>query len=150
MTLKQFLYGCISVGFLDEKENTGVQNGNEQLQKLFIQNAENQRIPIFDLHPKSSAGKEIRINPRVITYFGSTLGLLYLSENEIIGNVCFANSDEIRSDFKTTFTESDILEYVYGCLQSDGIRVTKTLDTIQLKFPKNKEEFWQIISSNKH
>lgn len=144
MTLEQFLYRCISESLLEKKENVGLLDITEQLQKLFLQNTENQKIPIFILKDTSSSTSKIILNREVISCFSKTLGLLYLSENEITGNVCFANSDEIQHDFKTTLTKSDLLEYTLGCLKTE-MKVTKRLDATRLKLPKKPEEFWKMV-----
>lgn len=47
------------------------------------------------------------------------LGLIHLNKTEITGNVCFANSDELRAEFKETFTSVDLMNYEFAVLHSE-------------------------------
>lgn len=77
------------------------------------------------------------------------LNLTYTSEKEPNGNVCFANNEEVRPDFKETFTTKDLLDYIYAILHSQAYREKyKTFLKIEfpkLANPKDTDTFWKLV-----
>ena len=87
----------------------------------------------------------------IVTQISAKLGLTFIPEQEPEGNVCMANSKEVRRDFKTTFTPADIMDYIYAVLHSPTYRVKcKELlegDFRGVPYPKNAITFWQLVKS---
>ncbi len=138
MTLEQFVFRWMD--FVTEGQNSGMENKTDELLKLYVIEENSKKTPLFILNDQNI----LDVNPKIAAVFSKIVGLLFIHENEEKGNVCFANSDEIRNDFKTTFTKSDILTYTLGCLKTES-KVAKRIDISRLKLPKKPEEFWKMV-----
>lgn len=77
-----------------------------------------------------------------------SLGLDFVPEEED-GNVCLANSGEVRSDSRSTFAPIHLLDYIYAVLHSPTYRETYKeflkIDFPRVPYPKDQEEFWQLV-----
>jgi hypothetical protein len=140
MTLNQFIFRFPIAGVFEESKKNGLESKTENLLKISFEKSDNNTIPLFVFNDKNI----LELNPQIMTVFSTTVGLLFIHENETTGNTCFSNSPEIRNDFKTTFTKSDILDYTFACLKVN-IKEKKQIDTTGLKLPKNQEEFWKMV-----
>jgi hypothetical protein len=74
---------------------------------------------------------------KLISRFEKATGLIFINENEAEGNVCYANDAVLRSEYKTTFTEKDIKNYILG--------LSQTQNTQNITLPKDAETFWEIV-----
>ena len=74
------------------------------------------------------------ITPKLISQFEKATELTFINENEVAGNVCYANDATLRPDFKTTFTEKDLKHYILGLPQTQN-----------LTLPKDAATFWKTI-----
>lgn len=73
------------------------------------------------------------------------LGLLFINQTESEGNVCFGNSNELRAEFKETFTSVDLMNYEFAISHSE-----KYKDFISSDFvPNNREIFWELVALGK-
>mgnify|MGYP003583495161 CR=1 FL=1 len=92
---------------------------------------------IDDLFQETS--EIIFINKDVVKYFANHLGLLFLEEQES-GNVCFANSDEVRSEYKQSFKLIDVLDYIYAFGHSTAFKESqKVILSSETVF------FWKLV-----
>lgn len=66
------------------------------------------------------AESSVVINPEIINQISKTLQLAFINDEEMerTGEVCFANSREVRPEFRLTFTSKDALDYMYAVLYS--------------------------------
>ena len=80
------------------------------------------------------------IQPEIILQFETKLGLFYISEKTSEGNLCFSNHEEIRADFKQTFTKIDILNYINAFLH---LPINK--DLLKIPYPKDTKTFWELV-----
>ena len=87
-------------------------------------------------------------NPEIIKEIAAKLGLEFVAEKEPEGNVCLANSSEVRDEYKTSFAPIDLLDYIYAVLHSPNYRETYKeflkIDFPRVPFPK-PETFWQLV-----
>ena len=73
-------------------------------------------------------------------------GLMFILEKDVEGNICMANSKEVRPEFRQTFSPTDILDYFYGILHSSNFRSAQNKSSkINLPYPKNAEIFWKLV-----
>lgn len=70
------------------------------------------------------------------------LGLLFIDQNESESNVCFATSDELRPEFKETFTSVDLMHYEFAVLHSEKYKEFITSDLV----PKERKIFWELVA----
>lgn len=67
---------------------------------------------------------------------------LDLDETAAATNVCFANSPEVRADFRTTFNKLDIINFIVGEYPAG-----KTyFRTTEILFPGDPISFWTAIA----
>ena len=87
-------------------------------------------------------------NPEIIKEIAAKLGLEFVAEKEPEGNVCLANSSEVRDAYKTSFAPIDLLDYIYAVLHSPTYRETYKeflkIDFPRVPYPK-PETFWQLV-----
>ena len=82
------------------------------------------------------------ITPEIIQQFKTKLGLSYISENSIEGNLCFANNSELRQEFKLTFTNNDILNYINAFCDESMNNAT-----YKIPYPKDTLTFWKCVET---
>lgn len=140
MTLKQFIFQFRLLDFITEDQIIKTENKTDELIKLAFIGIDSNKTSLLILNNQDI----FDVNPKITVVFSKIVGLLFIHENEEKGNVCFANSNEIRNDFKTTLTKSDILYYTLGCLKKEMKEANRT-DIGRLKLPKTPEEFWKIV-----
>jgi len=78
------------------------------------------------------------------------IGLTFVPEKEPQGNVCMANSSEVRAEFRETFTTRDILDYIYAALHSPADQ-EKSKEILKINFPKiplpkDAKTFWESVA----
>lgn len=88
------------------------------------------------------------LDPKILSKIEKSLGLDFVPEEEE-GNVCMANSGEVRGDFRTTFAPIHLLDYIYAVLHSPTYRETYKeflkIDFPRVPYPENQEQFWQLV-----
>lgn len=87
-------------------------------------------------------------NPEILNEIAAKLELEFVAEKEAEGNVCLANSSEVRDQYKTSFSPLDLLDYIYAVLHSPIYRETYKeflkIDFPRVPYPK-PETFWQLV-----
>lgn len=114
-------------------------------------------FPLF-LYPENSAQQKIEdhesvrvpnLNEKIVQEIEEKLGLDFVPEKEPEGNVCMANSPEVRNDYKTMFAPIDLLDYIYAVLHSPTYRAKYKeflkIDFPRVPYPKDAETFWQLV-----
>lgn len=72
---------------------------------------------LTEIFQKSNSEKTI-INKDILKRFSNHLGLLLFLEEQESGNICFANSDEVRPEYRQSFRLIDFLDYTYAFMHS--------------------------------
>jgi len=94
----------------------------------------------------------------IIKKIERNLGLAFLPENYPVGqggvlnsfgSVCFADSPEVRVDYRLTFDPIHLLDYIYAVWHSPGYRNKKwksqVVDHTAVPGPTNPEAFWKLV-----
>ncbi|SEF42069.1 type ISP restriction/modification enzyme [Flavobacterium urumqiense] len=88
-------------------------------------------------------------NAEIISQIAKLLGLTFVAEKELEGNVCMANNPEVRPEFRETFAPIDILDYIYAVLHSPTYREKYKeflkIDFPKIPFPKDTKTFWDLV-----
>jgi len=71
----------------------------------------------FDVLFQKATSEIIVVNNNAIKIFADHVGLLFLEEKES-GNVCFANSEEVRPEYRQSFKLINLLDYIYAFMHS--------------------------------
>ncbi|MEN2487568.1 hypothetical protein AAYQ05_07185 [Flavobacterium sp. B11] len=80
----------------------------------------------------------ILLNNEAVKLFANRLGLLFLEEKES-GNVCFANSEEVRPEYRQSFRLIDFLDYIYAFMHSVVYKETQ-----KIIISSEKDFFWKL------
>lgn len=87
------------------------------------------------------------LNQSLIRAISTRLGIAFIPENNDLGDVCFANSDEVRPEFKTTFTPIAIFDYCYALLQhhffEENLPKWTAANELKIPFPNDIVLFWK-------
>jgi len=93
--------------------------------------------------------KKKYLSAEIIKQFADRLGLAFVDENEPQGNVCFANNEEVRGEFKTAFTAMNLLDYFYAVSHSTNDRDDQEeileMDFAAIPLPSDSKEFWELV-----
>lgn len=100
----------------------------------------------------STDGEQKRVpnlNPEIVKQIAEGLGLQFVSEKEGEGEVCFANSADVRPEFRNTFAPIDLLDYIYAVLHSPAYREKYKeflkIDFPRVPYPTDTAIFWQLV-----
>lgn len=106
-------------------------------------------INLAALFEKAEESREEEvINIEIINQMANTLGLLFINQKVGAGNVCFANSQDLRPEFKQSFTLTDVLDYSAAVLHTKIYhRANKDIDFVKIPFPKDAAFFWKLVQS---
>lgn len=90
------------------------------------------------------------LNAAIVQQIASKLGLLFVHEKETEGNVCMADGQEIRPEYRPTFAPIDLLDYIYAVLHSPTYRETYKeflkSDFPRVPYPKDAATFWALVA----
>lgn len=70
------------------------------------------------------------------------LNLTFIEETEPEGNVCFANSDQLRPEFKEVFTSADLSNYQYAVSHARKNKEALSIESL----PKDRHTFWKLVA----
>ncbi len=93
---------------------------------------------------KADRGEAI-LNPEIINQVADCLGLLFINEKGTEGNVCFVNSNELRPEFRQSFTSIDLLDYCYAVLHSTINEFSK-INSIRIPITSDSSIFWELVN----
>lgn len=88
--------------------------------------------------------EEYVINIEIINQIANALGLMFINQKEKEGNVCFANNQDLRPEFKQSFTLLDLLDFSYAVLNS-RIYHQRKQDFLEIPIPSDSCIFWQLV-----
>ncbi|WP_286744481.1 5-formyltetrahydrofolate cyclo-ligase [Roseivirga sp. UBA1976] len=80
----------------------------------------------------------LSLQPDFIERTSSRLDLSYLEQPALEGGLCFAESNGVRPEFRSTFGKKDILEIVTLQMHSSQVNLEKD----KVHFPQNSQEFF--------
>ncbi len=78
------------------------------------------------------------LNPSFIALLSGHLQITY-QENDTVENTCFADSKELMADYRTTFSQKDVINYIL--IQMEDKPISK--ERLQIKMPENPMEFFK-------
>lgn len=110
------------------------------------------RYPYLEIKGQLGTGQFAECIPNldleVVDEMAEKLGLTFVFKKETESNVCFIDSPEIRDDYKSTFTPTDILAYFYAVLQTPTYSrsmKSRNFDFSHIPHPKNPDVFWKWV-----
>ncbi|WP_417444534.1 type ISP restriction/modification enzyme [Joostella sp.] len=89
----------------------------------------------------------------IVNEISSVISLPFIFEQETEANVCYANSSELRDDYKTSFTLFDVLDYMYAVLhaplQRESNKELININSNGLLLPKDTNTFWESVKTGR-
>ncbi len=86
-------------------------------------------------------------SPEILKNIEEKLALPYVSEKGEDGNLCMANSPEVRYEYKDSFTAKDLLDYMYAVLHSprylEKFKHLSKIDVVEVSYPNDQNRFWK-------
>tara|TARA_R110001599_G_scaffold184247_4_gene377744 strand:- start:261 stop:581 length:321 start_codon:yes stop_codon:yes gene_type:complete len=56
-------------------------------------------------------------------------------------NVCFAESEELRPEFRNSYTSTDLVNYIHADLNN-----AEQPDLMKITYPENTAVFWDLVA----
>ncbi len=146
--------------FKTGNDYTHVFISNKMIESSYVSNRTSEITSTFPLYlyPETDGQQTIEesterkpnLNQEIVNKIAEKLGLSFVPEQETEANVCFANSTELRDEYKTTFAPIDILDYIYAVLHSPTYREKYKeflkIDFPRVPYPKDSNTFWELVS----
>ena len=95
---------------------------------------------------------DLVIEKKLISQISEKLKLAFIKDEGkgMSGEVCFANSPEVRPEFRLTFTTKDILDYVYAVIYSNeqkrNLEKYFKMDLEQIPITADTDVFWNLAA----
>ncbi|PRY90595.1 type ISP restriction/modification enzyme [Mongoliibacter ruber] len=104
---------------------------------------------IDDLFTKSKFSREPNLNPKILKEIEKALGLGFIAERPEGDGVCYADSGELRTEYRQSFAPIDLLDYIYAVLHSPAYREKYKeflkIDFPRVPYPTDQESFWKLV-----
>ncbi|WP_157813315.1 type ISP restriction/modification enzyme [Flavobacterium sp. 5] len=88
-------------------------------------------------------------NKEIVQKITNNLDLAFFNQKELSGNVCFANDNDVRPEFKEIFSQIDLLNYIYAILFLSKYRENHQeflkSNFSYIPIPNDKIKFWKLI-----
>ncbi len=105
---------------------------------------------IYPLFYKRGSKSELNLNKEVLSTISKKLFLEFLPLSPQSGNVCYAESPEVRDEFKTHFTAEHLIDYLYAQLFSNQSKKNSTSSEKKLLISYPEEHsFWRFVRLGK-
>lgn len=86
----------------------------------------------------------------IVTRLEVLLNLPFISAYTSNSNVCFANNNDVRVDYRDNFNERDIVAYIIGIIDCEDFLQFNSV-CLEVPFPKSESYFWEVVKiKNKH
>ncbi|CAM1346827.1 type ISP restriction/modification enzyme [Tenacibaculum insulae] len=132
---------------------------NKIIESSYVSNKTSEITSVFPLYlypetnnqqlSTTTTERTPNLNTEIVQQLAKKLGLTFTNEKETENNVCFANSSEIREEYRATFAPIDILDYIYAVLHSPTYREKYKeflkIDFPRVPYPTNAKTFWQLV-----
>ena len=79
------------------------------------------------------------LNTSLISKIEKTLNLIFIKE-ELESNVCFANADEVRAEYKQSFRLIELLDYIYAYAHSSFFNGSQ-----KIILTSGTKLFWKLV-----
>lgn len=87
-------------------------------------------------------------HPEIIPEIRERLGLPYLADTDVHGNVCFVNATDVRPEFRECFTSRDVANYLFSLLPTAAnLEDIRTSLSETFPYPENANMFWQGVTA---
>ena len=97
-----------------------------------------------------STGK-FSFNPKIIQRFSKQTGLGFDPKLNAEGNVCLANHEDVRPEYRLNFGYIDLVDYLYAVLHEPSYKelFKSPVKVPMLPYPKDLAAFWQLVQKGR-
>lgn len=119
---------------------------NAELEELILKIALENSQSYFTLEIlfQKADNNGMALNPEPFQFIANCYGLMFMDEKET-GNVCFANSQELRPEFKQSFTAIDVFDLSYAILHSSLYSEDLKINELKIPIPQDVVVFWKLV-----
>ncbi len=100
----------------------------------------------------SRANNITNISNEIAGRFEKRLGIEFNNIDRVEPNLCYIESEEVRDEYKATFTQSDLLSYIYAMQHSSlptiKENVVSGMDML-IPYPRDASIFWKLVRLGK-
>lgn len=139
MTVRQYLDKIINFRVDESKEKDLLK---VDLERLVLKISLDENEIYFTLNGLFQETSEL--NSELLKSITNRYGLLFLDKKET-GNVCFANNEELRLEYKQSFTAFDLLDLCYAVLNSSLYNKDLENNIQKIPLPMDSNVFWKLI-----
>ena len=143
MTVQQYFDKIINFR-VEQSSEKDLRNVDLERLILKISLDENEIYFTLDTLFEKTSNEAIVLNPEIVKRIANRYGLFFLDKKET-GNVCFANSEELRLEYKQSFTVFDLLDLCYAVLHSSLYNKDLENDIQKIPLPLDSNVFWKLI-----
>lgn len=138
MTIQEY---CNKINALKADENISPLFDGIDLENSVLKILQNTTQTYFTTEAicNQSVPETVILNNEIVKLFADHLGLLFLSEREA-GNVCFANSSELRPEFRQSFMAIELLDYIYAFVHSSFYKEFQ-----KIAITSEADIFWELV-----
>ncbi|MFH6997133.1 hypothetical protein ACHRVZ_04315 [Flavobacterium sp. FlaQc-57] len=137
MTIQEYLE---RIETLNKAENLDRDSDLGRIAVKIVLDCKQNYFDFFSLTEKDNEAI-FSINLEIADKIAQSLGLIFLNQKET-GNVCFANSDEVRPEFRQSFTTIDLLDYIFAMMHHNK-------DLQKIPIPLDTLHFWKLVQFGK-
>lgn len=109
--------------------------------------------PAYQIAMDTIISRISSIDPQVIQKIATTIGISFIQEKEKESEVCFINSEEVRPEFKLSFTPIDLYHYIRAILKNPEYHQHEDnkpdANFLNIPFPENAACFWKLVQLDK-
>lgn len=102
-------------------------------------------------NPFGNAGQMPVPPPEFIRQIAQKIHLVFVSGTEQEGNVCLADSPEVRPEYRQSFSLHDLQHYLYAVFCSSACEAMRRTgaapDFSRIPHPKDADTFWRLAGS---
>lgn len=135
MTIQQYI---IKINTFQSNENEDCQL--ENLVASILLNEGKIQFQLPNLLQHSDESSKVTIDSEIIHIIENCLGLIFMKEEEPETNLCFANSSEVRSEYRQGFRLIDLLDYVFTFVHSSKYR-----ESLNVVMVSESDLFWSLV-----
>lgn len=84
----------------------------------------------------------IRFNKEIIREIEVRIKIPFDDDNYASGEVCFANSNEVRPEFRQNFSALDVQNYIRAVLFNQKKAL---ILPVKIPYPKDVSTFWELV-----
>lgn len=97
---------------------------------------------VFTINMKGTT-RRLNLPADIIDEIALRLQLQYIPESEEYGRVCLASDPDVRPEYRETFTDAHLHDYIFYMLYMQDLNADA--ETAELPYPVDVKQFWVAV-----